>query len=435
MPLRQRTRRRRGVVIGLVALGLAALAAPLFAHRLIAPVQFNQFLIEKADASYGVTPIASRWARFRSVYGSGVNALLHLGERTAPDIDQPDEVLKFVLSWAPRDAIVYPTEIFYYFRFVDRQGREVWGNLRIAEVGEGRIGISYFHPGSERFSHMIFDADDGLTVTPTGGRAYSVSFAGERVRFHIPPVATTPPPSLALDADERYVGRVVDESGVRFHLVFSERTSSFYMLLDDSAGTPDRLERTDDGLMLGGRTGFAYYDEPGLDRRLLVGVRLNNIAENNYFDGPGDQVPFELTLRDLLHRAYPHTMLDPGIDEHGVLLGTSEWQRIAVTPFQRYRNLDEVHERIAEGLTHAEGPLRRTAMTKEWWNSPMWVAMKTYELRAEGKNLTGPPPGLLGLDELLESYPPSMFASAPEGPPEAVVTSNRPTGTPQENQP
>lgn len=424
MKLRCTRRAKFGIALTFAIL-LALTIAPLIAHRYLVPVQFNQFLIEQAEAEYGVKRNATPWQRWRSAYSSGIRAMRHIGDTDSPQLDNPDAVLAYVLKWAPSYAIVYPTEIFYYFRFDDPEGHQVWGNLRIAEAGEGRIGISYFHPGSAAFSHKVYNADDGLIVSQSGPRDHVVAYAGRRVRFHVPEVVTSPPESIALDSQERYVARIVDESGVRFHLLFNKATNSFYMLLDESEGCPDRLEATDEGLTLGARTGFVYFDETDLDRRLLIGVRLSNIAENNYFDGPGDQVPYEVPIRDLLHLAYPHTLLEPGIDEHGVLLGTPEWQRIAVTPFHRYQTLDELRERIHDAQAYDERSAQRTVMTKEWWNSPMWIVMKMRELAAEGKGLAGDPPGLLTREELDSMFPEPMFR------PEAAepVTPSRPQGT------
>ena len=408
MRLRLRITKRRFIFFG-VLFALLIAGAPLLAHRYLVPIQFNQFLIERADATYGITGIASRWQRLRSAYSSGVKAIARGSDRSQPDLDDPDSVLAHVLSWAPPYSIVYPTEIFYYFGFRDAKDRWVWGNLRIAEAGSGRLGLSFFHPGSSSYTHKMYDSADGVTISSIGDRDHVVKFRYSSVRFHVPDVVTVSPASLSLDTDEKYVSRIVDECGVRFHLVFNCTTNSFYMLLDESDGIPDRLAHTESGLVLGSRTGFVYYDESASERRMLIGVHLPNIAENNYFDGPGDQVPYEVPLRDLLHLAYPHTMLGPGIDAHGVLQGTTEWQRIAITPFQRYQTLDEVNDRITEAERFENLSMQRTSMTKEWWNSPMWVAMKTYELRAEGKSLIGTSPGLLSLEELESRYPESMF--------------------------
>ncbi len=395
--------RRRHVLLFLGVMALLA-SLPVLAHRWLVPVEFNQFLIERADRRYNVRPICSFAQRARSAYGSGVRALTG-GGGTAPDLSDPDSVLTYVLGWAPPDAIVYPTEVFYYFRFNDREQREVWGNLRVAELSSGRLGLSYFRPGELEFTHKTYDASGGLSVEAAGEHAYHVQYSGTRVRFYVPPVVTEPPDALALDPDERYVARIVDESGIRLHLLFNESSNSFYMALDESNGTADRLEASPHGIVLGSRTGFAYFDEPETGRKLLVGVRLDNIAENNYFDGPGDQVPYAVPIRDLLHLAYPHTMLGSGIDRHGVLQGVPDWQRIAVTPFARYRTLDEVAARVDEALAHEQVYKRRTAMTQEWWNTPLWVASKVHELRAEGKALAGRPPGLLTLDELMTLFP------------------------------
>ncbi|MEO1130314.1 MAG: hypothetical protein AAFX05_11505 [Planctomycetota bacterium] len=394
--------RRRSIWVAVGVLG--AIVLPLLAHASLAPVQFNQFLIEAADRRYGVGSWQSRVQSIGRVYTSGLRAIPKRFGDTPPPLDDPEAVLNYVLKWAPPLATVYPTECFYYYRFKDREGQWVWGNLRIADAPGGIIGISYFYPGAPDFTHREFTSEDGIDVTPLGYRRYRVQGSGRAVTFVLPEVRTTAPSSFAATEDEHYVGRIVDESAVRLHLLFNTATNSFYMALDESEGITDALEEVEEGLLLGQRSGFVYYDDEQLDRRLLLGVRQDNIIDNNYFDGPADQVPFELELRDLMHLAYPHTMLGDGIDAHGVLLGKDEWQRVAISPFVRYSGINELKERITR-CAGTSPSVRMTCMTKEWWNSPLWLSYTIGRLRSEGKDLVGPAPGLMPLEEVLRRYP------------------------------
>lgn len=59
-----------------------------------------------------------------------------------------------------------------------------------------------------------------------------------------------------------------------------------------------------------------------------------------YFDGPFDQVPPFLDIRDKLHIVYPY-LKDQGIDLHGNFLN-QPGVRVAVSPYQQYENLSDI---------------------------------------------------------------------------------------------
>ena len=72
-----------------------------------------------------------------------------------------------------------------------------------------------------------------------------------------------------------------------------------------------------------------------------MGVSRKDIFYNNYFDGPFDQVPPRLPLRDKLHAAYPYTNYSGGIDEHG----NFHWfksSRVAISPYYDYLTAKEL---------------------------------------------------------------------------------------------
>jgi hypothetical protein len=137
--------------------------------------------------------------------------------------------------------------------------------------------------------------------------------------------------------------------------------------------------------VIGRRTGFSYYAQsPG--RRILVRISAKNAEQNNYFDGPGDQVPFWLSIRDLLHQAYPATIQGQGIDEHGVYLGTKQWTRIAISPYAVTDDISNVEGQIERCSPFSNEGEFASCITKEWWNTSTWMEGVKSRLLAEGKS-------------------------------------------------
>lgn len=400
-----RLKRKHAILFFALSCTVTMACVPLIAYKFSTQVEFNQHLVESAWSKNDVNQVASFGKRIRSRYGYGVRAIFNGFHLPPPDVADHGAVLEFLLSNAPSYAIVYPTENFYYFRFQDNQGQWVWGNLRLADANAGNLGLTYFHPGSDSYEHKIFINGKDIRVENTGEREYTVEYRGKSTIFFIPPIVTQSPDGVSLLENEKYVGRIIDESAIRFHLLFNTSTNSFYLTLDESDGVPDIAHQASAEIQVMERSGFAFYCDTDHDRKLLVGVPLRDIAENNYFDGPGDQVPFEIEIRDLLYLAYPHTMLERGLDEHGVFLGKKEWQRVAITPYVRYAHIDEVADIVQRGLRYENSSERCTVMTTEWWNTPSWQAMQIRRLHEDGKALVGKPTGLLSIDQLIEKFP------------------------------
>ena len=65
------------------------------------------------------------------------------------------------------------------------------------------------------------------------------------------------------------------------------------------------------GILVGKRTGFAYYRDHRLERKILIGVFEQNVRLNNYFDGPFDQLPDNFIEGDTLRQAIIDS--DPGL--------------------------------------------------------------------------------------------------------------------------
>ncbi|MGZ8322874.1 MAG: hypothetical protein ACXW3N_07145, partial [Rhodoplanes sp.] len=110
--------------------------------------------------------------------------------------------------------------------------------------------------------------------------------------FELNDLSQAKPPADALAPEETFVGPIADESGLRFFLVFNELRIFLYTL-DETTDVPDGFEPSPhtDRIIIGKRTGYAFYRDQRRPRKILIGVFFTNSRVNNYFDGPFDQLP------------------------------------------------------------------------------------------------------------------------------------------------
>lgn len=363
---------------------VAIAMTPVAAHFIGTPVDFQQLEYHELQLRYGALGGAEAAVFGDAVWSSGVRALRGLGA-SRPALEDSEAVFDFVFSWLPARATVYPTEAIYYFT-TELDGHAVRGNLRVADAAKkGTISFAYFRT-DDRIPYILdLGEDQGLDIEVVAEDLLDLTWKGRTVRFEIPDVRRQAPSDELLLEDERFIGQILDESGIRFLLVFNERTEAFYMLLSEGSPVLDRLEPYRGNLHVGERTGFAYYADPSSGRKLLVGVPFDNVRANDFFDGPADQVPFDAFLLDTLYRAYPQTVLGDGIDPYGVFLNREEWCRLAISPFDRYTDLDALAERIASLEGQVDPSRRYTEMTREFWNTESWREWVSERLREEGK--------------------------------------------------
>ena len=398
---------RRWALWGAAVVILTA-ASPSVAHFRFNPILFHQFQIHKLELQYGTIGWSGLCDLVRSSFTSGCSILRGRSEQVEPSLEDPDAVLDYVFSWVPSRAIVYPTEGFYYFS-ATIGGTPIMGNFRLAEIHEGRLTMAYFTVAEKIVWRAGLDSSDDLQVSKVSQFEFAVTYGGKTVLFVLPENMAEGPTRHLLHPEEEFVGQIHDESGLRFFLLFNRETDSFYEFLNEERGVADTFESYGEHLLVGRRTGFVFYEDTEYDRKLLVGVPLENVKKNDYFDGPGDQVPFNAHLREKLYRAYPQTMLGDGIDDHGVYLNRTDWMRIAICPYLRYADVSEFKESVA---ACAEMELKSdlwTALTKEWWNTAMWRAGVYDRLREEGKLVVGTdeiPPRILDAAKLpSKGYP------------------------------
>lgn len=260
-------------------------------------------------------------------------------------IDNPMAMFSFVLGHLPDRVKVYPTENYYYFSFTHNHVRYA-GNIRLdaSDRDRGKVNFAYYPDlaewkDQEPIAHVLLDRTRGVAVEKISPLVYRVSHAGRSVVFELNDLSHVKPPDGKLAADETYIGPVFDESAIRFFLVFNRKLKIFHYILDETITVADQLIKIPDTdrVLIGKRTGFAYYRDHRLDRKILIGVFEGNSRVNNYYDGPFDQLPDNFiegeTLREAILAVDP--TLAGRIDRFGISPGGQD--RFLIAPYRHYR--------------------------------------------------------------------------------------------------
>jgi hypothetical protein len=311
---------------------------------------------------------------------------------TILDTADPMAVFAFVLNSLPDRVKVYPTENYYYFTFVHR-GVPYAGNIRLdaADRDAGKVSFGYYEDYARwkpdaPVTFRLLDATNGVKLEKVERFAYRLSYGAKTVLFELNDLSQVKPPAQALAPDERFIGPIFDESGIRFFLIYNSKLKLFHYVLDESVPVADSFfsaKRTD-RILIGKRTGFAFYRDERLDRKILIGVFLGNGQANNYFDGPFDQLPDNFiegeTLRDALIEIDPK--LKGQIDRFGAWPGGE--QRYMIAPYLMYESESDLmfmHQcassrkiptteyyrcfSVDESLVRLEAPSRRSTRARK----------------------------------------------------------------------
>lgn len=256
----------------------------------------------------------------------------------------------WVLGNLPDRVKVYPTENYYYFRFV-YNGVSYAGNIRLdaADRDSGKVHFAYFEDMEEYRAmplilYRILDTSAGVTVEKVDRLLYRVSYNGKTVLFELNDLSNVTPPASAISPEETYIGPIFDDSAIRFFLVFNPRLKVFHYILDETVPLAEQFitAGVSDRILIGKRTGFAFYRDARLDRKILIGVFQGNAAVNNYFDGPFDQLPDNFIEGDALQKALiaAEPYLEGTIDRLGHFTNGSG--RYAITPYTYYRTEEDL---------------------------------------------------------------------------------------------
>jgi hypothetical protein len=270
---------------------------------------------------------------------------------TSLAIHDPIAVFKFVMSNLPDRVKVYPTENYYYFYFFHRHIRYA-GNIRldVTDRDEGKVHFVYYEDLTEwkyrddPVTHLLLDRAQGVSVEKLTPFLYRISYGGKTVEFELNDLSNVKPPPSALGPGEVYLGPIFDDSAIRFFLVFNRRLKLFHYILDETVEVADQFDHVagTNRILIGKRTGFAFYRDHRLDRKILIGVFEGNSEINNYLDGPFDQLPDNFlkgeALRDAILAVEPH--LAGKIDRLGIWPGGKD--RYLIAPYRHYRTEKEL---------------------------------------------------------------------------------------------
>jgi hypothetical protein len=266
-------------------------------------------------------------------------------------IKDPMAVFAFVLNSLPDRVKVYPTENYYYFTFV-HNGAPYAGNIRI-EPGDGdnvTVHFVYYQDGAEwhqnsPLSHIVLDGSRAVGVEKLEPLVYRLSYREKSVVFALNDLSQVKPPAGALAPGEKFIGPIFDESAIRFFLVYNSKLKVFHYVLDETMKVADDFfpSRRTDRILIGKRSGFAFYRDRRLDRKILVGVYEGNYRLNTYFDGPFDQLPDNFIEGETLRQAILE--VSPGlkgkIDRFGSSPGGEV--RYLIKPYASYRTESDLY--------------------------------------------------------------------------------------------
>jgi len=263
------------------------------------------------------------------------------------DIEDVDEVFSYVFSMLPEEVMVYPSENYYYW-ILYGNGTQLWGNIRLPAGARdnGVLSFGYFiykesaFGSNERFTRAKFySIADGLLVEERDPFSYVVEYKGKSVTFNLHQLSQKPPELFPLREGEIFIERTFDESGYQFFLIFNELENYFLWILNEEEVVTDNLDPLEEDFLLGRRSAFVFWvDAAHGDRKILAGVYGGNTMQNNYFDGPFDQLADnyaeEANVSYYMERAFPY--YKGRIDKYGYILDTQGHDRVSLSTYHDY---------------------------------------------------------------------------------------------------
>jgi len=282
------------------------------------------------------------------------------------DLDDVDAVFWKVFSGLPDAVHVYPSENYYYFIMYEER-KQLWGNIRLpaGRRDRGILSFAYFEFKESPFvteprvkNSKLYTIADDLEIDKRDHFTYDVSYRGKKVTFNLHQMSQEQPVKFKLADDEVSTMRTFDESGYQFFLLYNSTGKYFTWVLNEEELVPDELVPVESDLLVGRRSGFAFWVDPAHpDRKALVAIRGANATVNNYYDGPFDQLADnyvdETNISDYMVKASPG--LEGRLDKYGYFLDRDGSSRLAISPYFVYFS-DSALQDFVRKLRFAEDP-------------------------------------------------------------------------------
>ena len=304
-------------------------------------------LFSSAFSSHAASPTdglaSAKEATIKSIKVNFNQDFVNQAHMPGLDLTDRDAVLRHVLVAMREEITVYPSEGYYYFDFFN-EGENIRGNLRFDASfrDEGRVSFVYFkahgNGSNPDFFHML-SKDNGVSFKKLSPFIYELRFESLVKKIYIYDAKRELADKPELPENEEYIGPSFDESGVRFDVIFDHDSKVFLYQHNTRLGASETFRSVDldRHLIVGNRTGFAYYNDTENKRRILVGVLGANVASNSYFDGPFDQLPDSfldpMHLKSLIEKSNPNTI--GKIGAYGTFINDED-SRYAISPYIEY---------------------------------------------------------------------------------------------------
>lgn len=275
-----------------------------------------------------------------------------LNKHDALDIDNIDAVFQFVLENTPQEITIYPSEGYYYFNF-HHQGNLIKGNIRfgIEHRDKGILSFIYFYhvAGQERSDfktkHKTYTPNhDSYALQSIEKDHYSLTFKTHKKMVVINQLTPDTAFTQKLEKQGFEINLpMMDESGIVFYLTFHPGTNEFYFI-NDRSKDDEYYYTYQNMLKIGARSRFAYLPFND-DMLILVGVSMDNVFQNNYYDGPFDQLP-DQAIQHIDFKSYLEKMdksLEGKINNYGMFI-YQPGSRVAVSNYIEYEKNTELNK-------------------------------------------------------------------------------------------
>lgn len=273
------------------------------------------------------------------------------------DLEDVDAVFWHIFSRLPDEVMVYPSENYYYFKLYI-EGKQLWGNIRLpaGRRERGVLSFAYFEfkesplqTGPRMVRSKYFTQADGLSIEEMDRFTWKVSYNDKQVIFNLHELSQEPPNLFSVDENEFFIERTFDESGYQFFLIFNAEKNYFLWVLNEEELVPDILELIEEDLLVGKRSGFAFWiDKAHDDRKILIAIRGQSAVRNDYYDGPFDQLADnyvdEIPISEYMQRASPS--LIGRIDKYGYFTDR-EQGRVSISPYYVYFTMESLSRFLA----------------------------------------------------------------------------------------
>jgi hypothetical protein len=281
------------------------------------------------------------------------NESLIKGLYLLPVKDDRLSFFRFIFSKLDSIITVYPTENYYYFR-CSLSGVNIKGNIGLLAHGEDDriVSFSYeeeYNVGSitqqPLIRELILTEDDNIYLKKISDFKYTIRFEGKTVTFNLYDIGMLPPVKATIGPAETYIGPSFDESGLQFYLIYNANRNSLFWILNEDNVVPEQFLSYTDDLLIGRSTEFAFFDDKENNRKILIGVKEDNVIRNTWYDGPFDQLPDNyiklgaVNLKKYIEACYPE---EKGkIDKFGIYISDRE-SRVAIAPYMIYSSKDQL---------------------------------------------------------------------------------------------